>query len=516
MEFHSISRRDLGKLGLGALTLAATAAMGVKKSQAASFEADELIYMSASELLPLFRARRVSPVEVLEAQIARFKAVGEAVNCVTYTHFDTAMVQAKESEQRYINGTARPLEGITVGVKDEHHDSGWIVTHGSILDKDNRQGFADPIVSKLKAAGAVLPIQTTVPEFYLNAVTWTKLWGVSRCPWNLKYAVGGSSGGSGGSLASGFCTLATGSDMGGSIRLPCAYNGLYGFKPPFGRVSTELPMSYFAGSGPMARTFEDMVRMQNVISGPSTYSPSTLPEMKLSLSYPGIKGMRIAYSPSLGLASLGADTKAGMAKAIAVLRAQGAIVEEVEIDPGYKIEETTELFSKGALGGGMGGWLAGMADRINDMTSYAALFVNKAVSGEYDNKALYEYENFIKNFHAHIVDAVYAKGYSALIMPTLITSHVPADYDLTKGGFMLEGQELYRSFIFAMTVPWNFLNWYPVVSVPAGLTNQGMPVGMQIIGNSYDDRTVLQIAHAYGAGAQPLFSENRLPDFREA
>ena len=516
MEFHSISRRDFGKLGLGAVTLATTAAMGIRKSQAASFEADELIYMSASELLPLFRARRVSPVEVLEAQIARFEAVGEAVNCVTYTHFDTAMAQAKESEQRYMNGTARPLEGITVGIKDEHHDAGWIVTQGSILNKDNRQDSADPIVTKLKAAGAVLSIQTTVPEFYLNAVTWTKLWGVSRCPWNLKYAVGGSSGGSGGSLASGFCTLATGSDMGGSIRLPCAYNGLYGFKPPFGRVSTELPMSYFAGTGPMARTFEDMVRMQNVISGPSAYSPSTLPEIELPLNYPGIQGMRIAYSSGLGLASLEADTQAGMAQAIAVLRDRGAIVEEVEIDPGYTIEETTELFSKGALGGGMGGWLAEMSDRTDDMTTYAALFVNKAASGEYGNKTLYEYENFIKDFHARVVDTVYAKGYSALIMPTLITSHVPADYDLTKGGFMLEGKELYRSFIFAMTVPWNFLNWYPVVNVPAGLTTQGMPVGVQIVGNSYEDSTVLQIAHAYAAGVQPLFFGDRMPDFREA
>ena len=516
MKEFKISRRDFGKLGLGAVAVGATTALGMRTSRGASFEEDELIYMPASLLLELFRQRQLSPVEVLEAQIARYEAVGELVNCVTYTHFDTAMEQAKESERRYANGTARPLEGITIGVKDEHHDAGWIVTQGSILDKDSRKDVADPVVTKLKEAGAVLPIQTTVPEYYLNAVTWTKLWGVSRTPWNLQYAVGGSSGGSGGSLAAGFCTLATGSDMGGSIRLPCAYNGLYGFKPPFGRFHSDIPMSYFSGSGPMARTFEDMVRMYNVISGPGLYSPSTLPKQDLPLQYPSIEGMRIAYSPGLGLASPDADTQANMQAAISVLRGRGATVEEVDIDPGYGIEETTELFSKGALGGGMGGWLAELADKTDDMTSYGALFVEKAASGDYDNVAVFEYENFIKEFHARIVDAVYAKGYSALIMPTLITSHVPADYDLTEGGFMLDGQELYRSFIFAFTVPWNFLNWYPVVNVPTGLTSQGMPVGMQVVGNSYDDSTVMQIAHAFAAGAQPLFVGDRLPDFRTA
>lgn len=177
--------------------------------------------MSASELIPLFRSRKLSPADVLKAQIARFEEVGEKTNSTTDTHFDTALKQAQASEKRYADGSARALEGITVGEKDEHHDKGWIITRGSLLLKDNKMDHSDPIVTKLKRAGAVLSVQTTTPEFYMSGVTYSKLWGVSRCPWNTNYAVGGYSGGSGGSLAAGLCTIATGSDMGGSVWLPC-------------------------------------------------------------------------------------------------------------------------------------------------------------------------------------------------------------------------------------------------------------------------------------------------------
>ena len=509
-----LNRRDFLKTVGVAAGAAGLMTMGVPISRAATFSDDELIYMSAAELIPLFRSRKLSPVEVLKAQIARYEAVNDKVNCVTYTHFDSAMKQAKESEARYMKGTARALEGITVGIKDEHHDAGWIVTMGSNLFKDARMDHADPIVTKLKAAGAVLPIQTTVPEFYLSGVTYTKLWGVSRCPWNLKYAVGGSSGGSGGALAAGLCTLATGSDMGGSVRLPCAYNGLYGFKPPFGRIYTEIPLSYFSGTGPMARTFSDMAMMQNVISGRTPYSPSTLPKIEMPLDYHDIKGLRIAYSPGLGLLSPDKDTRAGMARAIDVLQGLDAKVEEVKIDPGFSIDNLTELFSTGALGGAMGGWLAEMIDQIDKMTTYAAYFVKKAASGKYGPAGLYKFETLVKDFYARMAKSVFENGFDALVMPTLATSHVPADYDLSKGGYVLEGKQMPGGFIFALTVPWNILNWCPVVSAPAGLTSQGMPVGMQIIGKPYADLKVFQIAHAYEAAAPRMFSGKLMPDFR--
>ena len=508
------SRRQFLKIVAGTTAATAFGGFGAQRASGATFSTDELCYMSAQELVPLFRARKLSPVEVLKAQIARFEAVGEKTNSTTYTHFEAALKQAQESEKRYANGTARELEGITVGVKDEHHDEGWIVTQGSVLLKDNRMDHADPIVTKLKAAGAVLSMQTTAPEFYMSGVTWSKLWGVSRCPWNLKYAVGGSSGGSGGVLAAGLSTLATGSDMGGSVRLPCAFNGLYGYKPPFGRISTVSTLSHFSGTGPMARTFDDMVVLMNVMSGQTPHAPATLQKLEMPRDYAPIRGMRIANVGSMGLAHLDADTRKGMQRALADLTRLGADVEDVEVDLGFTWAEMVAKFIGGVLAGPMGAGLAASADRIDDMTTYCAYFAEKAASGAFGPQALADFEAFIKSFYATISNAVFQKGYDALVMPSLATPHVPADYDISKEGFMLEGHEMHKSFILGLTVPWNVLNWCPVVNVPTSLSSQGMPMGMQIVGKPYDDLKVFQIAHAYEAVAPRLFSGTAMPDFR--
>ena len=297
----------------------------------------DLIYMSAGEQLKLFQAKKLSPVEVLKAQIRQAEAVEDKVNAFTYTHYDEAMAAAKESEERYRQGTPRALEGITVAVKDEYDKVGWITTAGSKVLKDNVATSNHPAVDKLLEAGAVIHAQTTVPEMYFAAVTWTDLWGVTRNPWNLHYAVGGSSGGSGASLAAGTTTLATGSDMGGSTRIPCAFNGLYGYKPPYAR-NAPSPSSTFllpATEGPMARDFTDMVRLQNVMVGPAPYTPTSLrPALELPLDYEGIKGMKIAYDMDQSWAQIDPDVVRNSEAALKVLEGQGAIVEEIDLNLG--------------------------------------------------------------------------------------------------------------------------------------------------------------------------------------
>lgn len=506
------SRRRFSKLSIGSAAALITG-LTAGTASAASFTESELVYMSANELIPLFRSGKLSPVDVLNAQIKRFKEVGKLTNSVTYTHFDEALKQAKESEKRYANGTARALEGITVGVKDEHHDVGWIVTRGSVLLKDNKMDHADPIVTKLKEAGAVLNIQTTAPEFYMSGVTYSKLWGVSRCPWNTNYAVGGSSGGSGGALAAGLCTLATGSDMGGSIRLPCAYNGLYGFKPPFGRVSTVATLSHFSGSGPMARTFDDMVILTNVMSGQTPHEPATLPKLVMPRNYRPIKGMRIANVGSMGLAPLDKEAKQGIVTGINCLKKLGVIVEDVTLDIDWS--EMVQKFIGGVMAGPMGAGLAADIDRIDEMTTYAAYFAKKSVAPGLGSTQAAEFEAYVSSLYAKISDAIFEQGYDAIIMPSLATPHVPADYDVSKDGFKMEGHEMHKSFILALTVPWNVLNWCPVVNVPTGRSSQGMPMGMQIIGKPYDDEKVFQITHAYEAVAPRLFVGKNMPDFRK-
>ncbi|MFC4993863.1 amidase [Rubritalea tangerina] len=505
----SLTRRLFTKLSLAT---SSAFLLGIGSASAATFTDEELCYMTAEELIPLFKAQKLSPVDVLKAQITRYEAIGKKTNSVTYTHFDTAMAQAVESEKRYASGNPRALEGITVGIKDEHHDTGWIVTRGSVLLKDAKMDHADPIVTKLKEAGAILHIQTTVPEFYMSGVTYSKLWGVTRNPWNLKYAVGGSSGGSGGALAAGLCTIATGSDMGGSVRLPCAYNGLYGYKPPFGRVISQSTLCHFSGTGPMARSFDDMVTLQNVLSGQTPGFPATLPRKEMAHDYASIKGMRIANLGSMGLVPLSKEVAAEHAESIKKLESLGAIVEDIELQIDWS--EMVNKFIGGVLAGPMGAPLAADAKRADEMTTYAAYFAKKAANPKLGSTQAADFELYVNETYAKIHAAVFAKGYDAAIMPSLATPHVPADYDLSKEGYVLEGNKMHKSFILALTVPWNVLNWCPVVNVPTGLSSQNMPMGMQIIGKPYADDTVFRIAHAWQNVDPNLYKANKLPDFR--
>ena len=154
--------------------------------------------------------------------------------------------------------------------------------------------------------------------------------------------------------------------MGGSVRIPTAFNGGYGFKPPFGRISSEIPLSVFSGTGPMARQFTDMAMMQNVLSGPTPHAPATLPKLEMPLDYPGLKGMRIAYSPGLGYIKVGEETRAHLDKAVEVLRGLGADVEEVDLDMGTTPDETSAMFAKMLLSRPHGrmAWRATIIDRF--------------------------------------------------------------------------------------------------------------------------------------------------------
>lgn len=480
----------------------------------ARFTNEELSYMPASELIPLFQSGELSPVDVLEAQIERIGQYEDVVNALTYTHFEEARAAARESERRYKAGNARPLEGITIGVKDEHFDEGWRVTQGSLVHmEDPPKDHADPIVTKLKAAGAIPFIQTTVPELYLNYVTDTRAWGTSRNPWNLEYAVGGSSGGSGAALAAGFCTLATGSDMGGSVRIPSAFNGLYGYKSAFGQYHTDSPLSHFSGTGPMARTAEDLVLLHNTISGPGSasvnvYYTDTIPEQTNNL-----ESVRIAYVGGMGILEPAKSVEKAMQEAMDALRKSGATVDEVKLDVGKSPSDISEGFSNMALAGAMGGMFAGYEDKAEQMTPYANYFVAKSATGGYGNTQLYAAENMAKDLFAAIAEQVFNKGYDVMILPTLPTSHIKADHDFTQDVTVDEGREFPKLEGGLYTVPFNFLNWSPVISVPAGLTDQNMPVGMQIVGLPRDTELVFKVARAYGKSAEPLFGRSRMPTF---
>jgi amidase len=478
-------------------------------------DADDLIYASTADLLEKFQRRDLSPVDVLEAQIKRFEQVEPMINACTYTHFSYARKAAENSERRYRNNTARALEGITVALKDEYDVKGWITTAGSKVLKDNIATKNHPAVNKLIDAGAVLHMQTTVPEMYFAAVTWTDLWGVTRNPWNLKYTVGGSSGGSGAALAAGMTTLATGSDMGGSTRIPCAFNGLYGYKPPYGRNAPPPSSTFLMPSteGPMARTFDGMVRLQNVMSGPAPYTATALrPKLTLPLRFPSIRGMKIAFSMNQGWAEIDADTQANTRKAVRILESQGAQIEEIDLNLDVDGPALRTALVNALLSGGFGEDLKQLNEASDQLTTYGRYFSNIAASGRGSAEAK-QAEEMINALYRRVQDAVFLKGYSAVLMPTLATSEVAADFDPTKDDIVINGKRVEPNVGWLLTALWNLLNWNPVVSVPTGLNRHQVPTGLQICTTTYDDVTAMQIASAYSAAAPALFRGNLYPAF---
>ena len=481
-----------------------------------SDEQDRLGYLSATELRPLFASGELSPVEVLEAQITRIDAYNGLVNAISYRDFDAARAAAKTSEARYRRGEARALEGITVALKDEDGLPGWPMTAGSALMAGNTLTTATPCVDFLRAAGAVFHIQTTVPELYIIPLTWSKLFGVTRNPWNLSCTVGGSSGGSGATLAAGMTTLATGSDMGGSIRIPSAFNGTYGFKPPHGRVplvpgGEVMPQGT---SGPMARTLADLALLQTVMTGPHREQMTALrPALEYPSEYTGITGWRIAYSPGQGWARLDPEVRANTEAALRVLESQGAIIEEVDL--GWDGAHIQEAITKALTSSMMGALLQGVAasGQRTAMTTYANYYLDNAM-GEAGPVPLTEAAAAAAHMHTGY-QKLFESGFKALVCPGVTTAKVPADLDFTTDTLQVDGQDVDPMTGWQLTAAFNLMYTIPVLSVPTGVdaTNH-VPTGMQITAQAFDDLAAFQVAAAYSAAAQPMFTGDLMPDFR--
>ena len=185
---------------------------------------NELHYLTASEALTLFKDKKLSPVELMEAVIARCEQVNPQLNAITYSFYDRALDQAKKAEAKYLKVGAklRRLEGLPVAIKDFHPVKGEITTLGSKVFENFRPDYTAPTVDRLFKAGAIMHIRTTSPEFAYSGATHSPLWGITPNPWNLDYTSGGSSGGAAAAIASGMTTLADGTDGGGSIRIPAS------------------------------------------------------------------------------------------------------------------------------------------------------------------------------------------------------------------------------------------------------------------------------------------------------
>jgi Asp-tRNA(Asn)/Glu-tRNA(Gln) amidotransferase A subunit family amidase len=464
----------------------------------------ELHYLSATDALAAFRARTLSPVELMQAVIDRTEAVDGTVNALCHRFFDEAMDQARAAEARYLGkGDApRPLEGIPLAVKEEEAVAGQPWTQGSLIYADETAKRSSPFAEKMLASGAIIHARTTAPEFSCAGFTHSRLWGVTRNPWNPHVAVGGSSGGSGAALAAGTTTLASGSDIGGSIRIPASYNGVVGFKPPYGRVAQDPPFNYdtFCHVGPMARTVADCAIYQNAVAGPHPRDHVSLrPQLVLPDTFAPIDGVRIAVTCDFGSWILDPEVRANTLATAEALRSAGALVDEVDI------ELSRDTVNRLASIHFMLIFAAAVDEEIGQhgdlMTDYALDFPSTAKRAAGDANLLEELV-----LQAQVCEPIsdLLERYDALVCPTVTSTGLVAGESYVGKGVVVGGVEVPRYMDTMMTVPFNIMSRCPVLAVPSGVADNGVPTGVQIVGRSYDDETVFRVGAALER-VQPWF-----------
>ncbi len=296
--------------------------------------------MAAAEITAAYRDRSLSPVEVVADALKRIDRFEPAVNAFTFVDADGAMAQARASEARWMKGEPLgPADGIVATVKSNVAAAGWQLRRGSTTIGYEAAAFDAPPVASLRAAGCVLVGQTTMPEFGWIGVTHSKLTGVTRNPWNLGRTPGGSSGGAAAAAALGIGSFHIGTDGAGSIRIPCAFSGLFGIMPGVGRVPAfpASPFGLLARLGPMTRRVDDAALMLRIMARPDArdiYHDGAEPPDYAAAATAGIRGLRIGWSATLGwVERLDPAIRAMTAAMAARLTEFGAIVEEV--DPGF-------------------------------------------------------------------------------------------------------------------------------------------------------------------------------------
>ena len=474
----------------------------------------KLNYLSASECLVQFREGLLSPIDYLEAVIQAALAQQPVINAASYMDLETARAMAKESAQRYRDGNARALEGIPFIVKEETGVAGWPRSFASLLHAGEIAEKTHPIVEKLLAAGAIPYFQATNPEFCVLGHTWSRRYGVTRNPWSRAHSCGGSSGGTGAALAAGVAPLGTGSDMAGSIRLPSAICGVYGFKPPFGRVPCAPGDEYFAQAteGPMARTIDDLILMQNVIAGPHPTSYATIPFTPLPHTYPDLKGIRIAVSPTLGNPVVDDDVLRNLHQALEGLRSRGAEIVPVEIS--WDVNALADELVNGILAIYFGEPMAQISNEdALQLSSYAKQIRDQALAKKV---SLAPTADLTAQLHAEMVAKVWSQGCDAFICATTLTTRLAADQDPVKEPYIsIKGVPVKAELGWALTPPFSLLNRYPVLAAPTGISDIGVPTGMQIVTNSYQDEMAFRIAYNHSQASTSDLFISRFPQIAE-
>jgi aspartyl-tRNA(Asn)/glutamyl-tRNA(Gln) amidotransferase subunit A len=448
--------------------------------------------LAATELLRLYRRRELSPLEATQAVLERIGRFDPAVNAFCLVDEERALAAARASEARWQKrAPAGLLDGVPTTIKDVVLTRDWPTLRGSLaVARDQPWSEDAPATARLREQGAVLIGKTTTPEFGWKAVTDCALTGITRNPWDVGRTPGGSSGGAAAAAALGMGALHVGSDGGGSIRIPAGFTGIFGHKPSFGRVPA-YPLSPFgtiAHIGPLTRTVADAALMLNVLALPDARDWFALPydrrDHRVGLE-DGVRGLRIAFSPTLGDARVEPEVAALVAAAVAVFEELGAVVEEA--DPGFT--DPYETFTRH--------WYAGAASLVEAFRSEDQARMDpglREIAAEGGRISLRDYL-YAVNARGALGQQMrlFHERYDLLLTPTLPIAAFEAGREVPAGSGMQRWIE-WAPF----SNPFN-LTQQPAASVPCGLTRSGLPVGLQIVGPMHDDALVLRAARAFEA-----------------
>jgi aspartyl-tRNA(Asn)/glutamyl-tRNA(Gln) amidotransferase subunit A len=454
-------------------------------------DATDLADRSAVELLRLYRSGAASPVEATRAVLARIERFNPALNAFCHIAGDEALAAARASEARWKQQTpCGALDGVPVSIKDLILVRGMPTLRGSrTIDPAQPWDVDAPVAARLREAGAVILGKTATPEFGCKGETNSPLTGITRNPWNPERTPGGSSGGTAAAIAAGMGPLSVGTDGAGSVRIPAAFCGNFGLKPSFGRVPAH-PLSPFgsvAHLGPHAMSVTDAALMMNVIKQPDARDWTSLPPDPSDYTQgldAGIRGLRIAWSPTLGYAkNVHPEVAAAVAAAVAELATLGAHVERV--DPGFDdpLDITTGLWFAGA-------WTiwnslsATQQDLVDPDFRAEAMLGAKLSTLEVQRLHLRRGElgSHMRQFMQRW-DLVATPAVAVPAFPARPAGHSPMTPESMLGWT-------------PFSYPFN-LTQQPACTIPCGFTSDGLPIGLQLVGPMFGDPLVLRAARAY-------------------
>ncbi len=455
----------------------------------------ELLFMSATKAAALIRRKKLSPLEYVDAVLSAVDRLQPKLNCFVTVTAEQAREAAKAAEQAVMTGERLgPLHGIPVGVKDLLPTKGVRTTFGSVAFADHVPDRDDVLVTRLRAAGAIMIGKTTTPEFGIKGQTDAPIFGVTRNPWKLERTPGGSSGGAAAAVAAGVGPIGLGSDGAGSTRIPAACCGLVGLKGTTGAVPYQEARDAFGNviaAGPLTRTIADCAVMQAALGGgdpmdPWTANAAPIGNLAPALLSQDLSGVRIGYLSRSAAPKVSVDVLKGVRASLDVFAHLGADVEEVNVDIDWMSEHQRALYLSSIANN-----LGSVVERFGDKTD-RVLRAYVAAGKKYDIAAYIAAINARTRLFRAIQGLF--ETYDFLVSPTVTRTALDADFDGAASIVEVDGepvgptQPAFTGFVY----PFN-LTGHPALAVPSGWGTDGLPTSVQIIGPRHGDSGVLRL-----------------------